>query len=577
MNTSRMPGPIAIGLLLSWLVPQAQAQTVYHYQPGLAANPLPAGAQNNAYSAVAAGTDFSLALRTDGTIAAWGSPGNLGSAVPAGLNNVVAIAAGASHGLALRSDGTVAAWGANNAGQTNVPAGLTGVKAIAAGEAHSVAVKNDGAVVAWGSNDMSQLSIPAGLSNVAAIAAGLNHTVALRGDGTMVAWGLNSDGQIPSQPVPNVTRIAAGRLHTVVLTRDHVIGSTAMKGQVLVFGRKAEGQAPATAIYASEVKSVSAGPYSTLVVMNTGALRICGQIPAGMLVPSDVISASMGANHLLAIRPHEWNGLTISRWTPLPGSVSQVAIHSQGREQADLNRARTDAGDLTYLNFKEEAWAIGTADNGGGNRNILRYDKTVAGGQWVTVPGQATRIADGPDGSEIKPWVLTAQMGIWKRDAAAGWLQVPGGASDIATGGNGSHFVVGYADTTQDNVWKLEGSGWSLVPGLSARRIAVEPDGTLWAVGRDYSPYRIENGAWVKKPGSVTSIGISYTGAVWATDNTPAPGPNNTSNFGVLRWMGDRWQKETGTAVSLAAGSAPNPYAILSDGTFWVANVQAKQ
>jgi hypothetical protein len=39
--------------------------------------------------------------------------------VPAGLNNVAAIAAGSMHSLALKTDGTMIAWGVNNHDQTN--------------------------------------------------------------------------------------------------------------------------------------------------------------------------------------------------------------------------------------------------------------------------------------------------------------------------------------------------------------------------------------------------------------------------------------------------------------------------
>ena len=47
---------------------------------------------------------------------------------------VPAIAEGRNHSLALKSDGTVVAWGSNGAGQINVPAGLSDVTAIAAGQ-----------------------------------------------------------------------------------------------------------------------------------------------------------------------------------------------------------------------------------------------------------------------------------------------------------------------------------------------------------------------------------------------------------------------------------------------------------
>jgi alpha-tubulin suppressor-like RCC1 family protein len=60
------------------------------------------------------------------------------------------IEAGEYHSLALKSDGTVAAWGLNNNGQCNVPEGLNSVVAVAAGNAHSLALKSDGTVAAWG-------------------------------------------------------------------------------------------------------------------------------------------------------------------------------------------------------------------------------------------------------------------------------------------------------------------------------------------------------------------------------------------------------------------------------------------
>ncbi|HMX29772.1 MAG TPA: RCC1 domain-containing protein, partial [Blastocatellia bacterium] len=60
---------------------------------------------------------------------------------------VPAIAAGDFHSLALKSDGTVVAWGNNVSGQTTIPGGLSNVTAIAAGDFHSLALKSDGTVV----------------------------------------------------------------------------------------------------------------------------------------------------------------------------------------------------------------------------------------------------------------------------------------------------------------------------------------------------------------------------------------------------------------------------------------------
>jgi len=110
--------------------------------------------------------------------------------VPGGLSGVTAVAAGSFSSLALKSDGTVVAWGCDvnpDRGECNVPGSLSGVRAIAAGFAHSLALKSDGTVVAWGCRDdnYGQCNVPGGLSGVTAIAAGWFHSLALKSDGTV--------------------------------------------------------------------------------------------------------------------------------------------------------------------------------------------------------------------------------------------------------------------------------------------------------------------------------------------------------------------------------------------------------
>lgn len=168
--------------------------------------------------AIAAGFWYTLLVREDGSVQAYGSVENL--TPPADLTNAVAVAAGFQHALAIRTNGTVVAWGSNLSGQTNVPSGLSGVKAVAGGRDHSLALKTNGTVVAWGGNSDGQASVPAGLTNVTAIAAGDFHSVALKSDGTMVVWGANSAGQrnVPAalQPgTPVFTFSYAGRGSTV--------------------------------------------------------------------------------------------------------------------------------------------------------------------------------------------------------------------------------------------------------------------------------------------------------------------------------------------------------------------------
>jgi alpha-tubulin suppressor-like RCC1 family protein len=106
--------------------------------------------------AVAAGAAHSLALKRDGTVVGWGSnkvgestgtattnsPNGVdffsaGQVVISGqvLSNVMSIAAGTGYSLALKKDGTVVAWGrmVNDLYPVTVPEGLSDVVAIAAG------------------------------------------------------------------------------------------------------------------------------------------------------------------------------------------------------------------------------------------------------------------------------------------------------------------------------------------------------------------------------------------------------------------------------------------------------------
>jgi len=69
---------------------------------------------------IAGGSSFSVALRSDGPSRFGATISSGATNVPTGLSNVVAVAAGNFHCLALRSNGTLVAWGDNYYGQTTV-------------------------------------------------------------------------------------------------------------------------------------------------------------------------------------------------------------------------------------------------------------------------------------------------------------------------------------------------------------------------------------------------------------------------------------------------------------------------
>jgi alpha-tubulin suppressor-like RCC1 family protein len=215
-------------------------------------------------------TNHTLYAKSDGTIWAWGrnNKSQLGDgtttdssipvqSAPAVLSGMTAVAAGNEHSLALKSDGTVWAWGSNSNGQLGdgtivnhtIPvqvSGLTNVRAIAAGVNFSLALKNDGSVWAWGYNGSGQLGnntttdqwtpVPtAGPGGVTAIAAGFDHTVVMTSGTVVWTWGNNSRGQLGNGTTNNSSvpllvgsgvtgalAISAGNQFTVVLVSSYL-------------------------------------------------------------------------------------------------------------------------------------------------------------------------------------------------------------------------------------------------------------------------------------------------------------------------------------------------------------------
>ena len=331
--------------------------------------------------ATAAGSSHSVALCCDGTIAAWGNNtyGQLGdgtnnnSDVPVAVvmsgalngKTVVAIAAGFNHSLALCSDGTVAAWGFNSSGQlgnsnntsSNVPVAVTKtgallnktVVAVAAGYNHNLARCADGAVVAWGNNGYGQLgnntttncNVPVAITTsgelngrtVVSLMGGSDHSLALCSDGSLVAWGRNNNGQLgnggpanSSIPVAvdssnvlsgrTVTAIATGGWHNLALCSD---------GTLAAFGRNDNGQlgnnstndsnvpvavtAATGPLFNKTITAIGGGNGHSLALCSDGTLAAWGANATGQLgnnsttassVPVAVTRSTLGSGETFA-------------------------------------------------------------------------------------------------------------------------------------------------------------------------------------------------------------------------------------------------------------------------------------
>ncbi|MFI8826981.1 RCC1-like domain-containing protein [Streptomyces sp. NPDC053431] len=331
------------------------------------------------------GANHSVSLRTDGTVWTWGlnTLGQLGDGTTTSsqrpvqvcapgetapcanpLTDVVAVSAGAHHNLALRSDGSVVAWGDNEYGQlgdgtlTNrttpvqvcaragsapCTAFLTDVTSLDAGSWHSLAVHLDGSVSSWGLNSSGQLGdgsdvfqretpVQVALTGEAgSVAGGGSHSLALMRDSTVRGWGHNFFGQAgdgtttttynhpvqvcaPGQTAPctdfldEVNEIAAGGSHSAAWRFDQ----TAVAWGDNRFGQLGDGtfghqQNPVP------VRVCAPGQTAPCTGFLTGVYKISAGGDHTLAVLGDLTAAGWGSNGVGELG----DGTTVDRNTPV--------------------------------------------------------------------------------------------------------------------------------------------------------------------------------------------------------------------------------------------------------------------
>lgn len=184
------------------------------------------------WSEISGGSSFSIGIKSDGTMWGWGwnNTGQVGDGTTTDRSAPVAIipavstwskvSSGYRHSLALRSDGSLWAWGYNGWGQLGQndrttrtsPVQITGTWiAISAGYEHSLGIKSDGSLWSWGGNfDGTYAAVAGQLGTGTAslyvtspvqigsatdwvdVSAGAYISSARKSDGTVYVWGNNN-------------------------------------------------------------------------------------------------------------------------------------------------------------------------------------------------------------------------------------------------------------------------------------------------------------------------------------------------------------------------------------------------
>ncbi len=173
---------------------------------------------------------FTIALKSDGSIWAWGQNNNyqLGNS-PATAQQLFPIQVGTGTdwveiatgigdtAFAIKADGTIWGWGSNPSSIIVAGSGTTSVSTptqvgtaidwvkMSVGAAHILAQKQDGTLWSWGGGiglglggSPSVTNIPQQISSDTwkYFSTGLNTSFAIKTDGTLWAWGNNSNGRL---------------------------------------------------------------------------------------------------------------------------------------------------------------------------------------------------------------------------------------------------------------------------------------------------------------------------------------------------------------------------------------------
>lgn len=269
-----------------------------------------------------------LAIKTDGTLWAWGYNGygqlgdgttvNKTAPVQINLSPNWEIGVGENHSLTIKN-GTLWAWGSNAYGQlgnggtsnetTPVQIGTdTNWTRVIAGNYSSYAIKSDGTLWAWGYNASGRLgdgtiinrNTPVQITtatNWKKVVAGNGHTLAIKTDGTLWVWGNNSNGklglgyavistQVPTQVGTSTDWIdvSAGGTFSLAIKANHTLWAWGGNyyGQ-LGDGTTTDKPTPIQIGTDTNWEGIMAGGYHSLAKKSNGTLWSSGENISGQL------------------------------------------------------------------------------------------------------------------------------------------------------------------------------------------------------------------------------------------------------------------------------------------------------
>ena len=492
---------VAVGVVLCGTAARAQdAGAIVGWGPGVT----DVTALQVGFVAVAGGNEYSLGLKADGSIVAWGDNGYGQCNVPAPNSGFVAIAGGYYHSLGLKADGSIVAWGRNNYGQCNVPAPNSGFVAVAAGFWYSLGLKADGSIVAWGSGPGNP---PAPNSGFVAVAGGGYHSLGLKADGSIVAWGAGACGQTgwphygqSCVPAPNsgFVAVAGGYTHSLGLKSD---------GSIVAWGWNYRDQCTVPAPN-SDFVAVAGGCYHSLGLKADGSIVAWGSPYYGQCnVPapnSGFVAVAGGYHHSLGL---EADGSIVAWGYNWDGQCNVPAPNS--------GFVAVAGGWYHSLGLKADGSIVAWGNNFAGQCNVPASNSNfvaVAGGGYFSLGLKA-------DGS-IMAWGSNTFGQCTVPAPNSGFVAVAGGAyHSLGLKADGSIVAWGDNQYSQCNV-TAPNSGFVAVAGGGYHSLGLKADGSIVAWGANwYGQCDVpapNSGFVVVAAGWLHSLGLKADGSIVA-------------------------------------------------------------
>ena len=531
------------------------------------------------------GYQYGLAIKTDGTLWAWGinTFGELGLGDTVTRSSPVQVGAGTNWqkvaagpdlnqrtSYAIKTDGSMWAWGFNGAGQIGdstvvsksspvqvLPTTKTNWIDVTAGKNWSAAIDSSGSLFTWGYGTLGQLgsgvadfSSPTQvgvLTNWAKVSANSSHTMAIKTDGTLWGWGRNLNGELGdfstttrSSPVQTGTatdwaNVTAGGFFTIGVKTDGSMwawgaGSNGQLGLALPESRPIQ-----IMPYDFRYKDFSAGGSHAMAVKNDGTLWGWGTNTDGQLGIGNLTYKSS---------PVQIGALTT--WKSVRcGHTHSLALVENGTLYATGLNSFNALGDLTATRRSSPVQVLPTTKK-----------------NWVDMDAG-----------------LNFSMGLDSSGSIWTW----------GFNGNGE---LGLGNTTGRTSPVQVGTltNWSKISAANAGWYSIKTDGTLWSCGRGgfgelgngtatnkSSPVQIGSATdWQKVAGGsyhgLAIRGTDGTGSLWSWgyNNVGQLGLGNTTNRSSPVQVGTltNW-KEVFGAHDTGGASQGRSFAIKTDGTLW--------